>query len=356
MGTNLVLYENNQQIEISSDDIRKYIAPDLTEKEFWMFIQTARTFGLNPLKREIYAIKYGDKFSVITGYQVYLQRIIQADILEYWGVEIEKPDPKNADTWIGVFTAKRKDWAKEFVWKVPMIEANKKQALWNTQKEFQLKKTTISQGCRMLAPDIVAGIPYTNEELGVEEESQFETKANTQEDRESERSEKPKPDPKAQKTFADDKESTDIIAENTKTQYLHVLANTLDKFTTTAKIDEFYNKNSKIYKTSAFFEEIKKVYLERKQDLAYTIMATNMGVDVQDLIAFRVAVNGDGIDKSLIEQILADNKEACKELKTRIENWKIARDAKIDAEASEIEETDLDALGNGEQELNANNS
>jgi len=239
MGTNLVLYENNQQIEISSDDIRKYIASDLNEKEFWMFIQTARTYGLNPFKREIYAVKYGNTFSVITGYHVYLQKVDDAEILDYWDCIVEKPDPKNPDTWIGVFTAKRKDWSKEFIWTVPMKEVNKKQALWNLQPEFQLRKVAISQGLRMLCPSIVGGMPYIADELGIEEKETFEPK------------EKPKPDPKK-----DDKEA----------RFQKVKAE-IDAITDVADLDIWVAKNVQRISKSDLNDVINEYILARTSEI-----------------------------------------------------------------------------------------
>ena len=162
----LTIYDsNNNQVELAIDEIRKFIAPTANEKEFWMFIQTARMLNLNPIKREIYFIKYQDKANIITGYQVYLERAIRSGLLEHWGVEVEKKDPLKRETWVGVFKAKRTDWTKEFEWKVPMAEVDKKQATWNLMPEFLLKKNTLSQGLRMLVPEILSGMPYTAEEV-----------------------------------------------------------------------------------------------------------------------------------------------------------------------------------------------
>jgi len=327
MGTNLVLYENNQQIEISTEDIRKYIASDLNEKEFFMFIQTAKTYGLNPFKREIYAVKYGNTFSVITGYHVYLQKVDNAQILEYWDCIVEKPDPKNIDTWIGVFTAKRTDWTMEFTWKVPMKEVNKKQALWNLQPEFQLRKVAISQGLRMLCPAIVGGMPYIVDELGIEEESRQQSPAANVE----------KPTEPAAEPNGGEKQIRlkKVMAE-------------IDHFTDIASLDAWVLKNVKKITASDLKGPINAYVVIRTQEITDIVMAKNMGVDIQDLMGFRKAINSDGIDKSLVEQILADNKEACRELQIRILNWKKERDAKIDAEAgTQSEETEPDALEAG---------
>jgi len=289
----------------------------LTEKEFWMFMQTARIFGLNPLKREIYAVKYGDRFSIITGYQVYLQRIINADILEYWQVEIEKPDPKNSDTWIGVFTAKRKDWTKEFVWKVPMIEANKKQALWNTQREFQLKKTTISQGCRMLAPDIVGGIPYTNEELGVEEESQFETKTKV---------ELPKADPEALK----------------KMKVIEDVFKAIDKNKTIAELDAWVAKNVEKIGKSPNRETYEARIGTRTIELTILYISEKTGlanIDVAHWCTKDVSNN----PSKAVDALLGGDDDAIVQVRAEITDY--VKSLEI------LEDVGLDGLCDGEQEM-----
>jgi recombinational DNA repair protein RecT len=50
------------------------LAQNLTQAEVTQFIEIAQGFGLNPFKREIYASKYGNNFSVIVGYETYIKR------------------------------------------------------------------------------------------------------------------------------------------------------------------------------------------------------------------------------------------------------------------------------------------
>ena len=69
------LPEVKERIEVSMADIKKYIAPNATDKELFMFMGISKSYGLNPLKREIHFVKYGSApASIIVGYEIYLKR------------------------------------------------------------------------------------------------------------------------------------------------------------------------------------------------------------------------------------------------------------------------------------------
>ena len=58
----------------------------LTNDEQETFLELCSAFSLNPFKREIYAVKYKDKMSLITGYEVYLKRAERSGRLDGWEV------------------------------------------------------------------------------------------------------------------------------------------------------------------------------------------------------------------------------------------------------------------------------
>lgn len=325
MGTGLVIYENNQQVEISVDDLRKYVAPGLDEKEFWMFVQTAKTYGLNPIKREIYAVKYGNTFSVITGYQVYLQRLIAADIIEYWEVDIEKPKPDSVDTWIGVFKAKRKDWSKEFVWKVAMKEVNKKQALWNLQPEFQLKKVAISQGCRMLAPEIVGGMPYISDELGIEEGNQYEQKQTT-----NNHTEQPK-------ESNGDHESLFLKAKSQ-----------IDANQTINELDKWQKTNAKKINESPNKRRIEDYIKQKRFDLIVETLSKVMNADQQIIADFIVIAKP---EETVIKEAMVGDIDAMGELGKMIDNFKARQNEQADNETVD-NVTELDLLADEKSKHN----
>jgi phage recombination protein Bet len=151
-----------EQIPINMEQVRKYIAPTGTQQELFMFMGTARTYGLNPFKREIHFIKYGNKdASFVVGFEVYLKRAERSGKLKWWGVEIEKDSFGEK----AVCTIIRSDWEKPFVWEAYREEFDKKQSTWNVMPYFMLKKVAIGQAFRLAFPDELGGMPYVREEL-----------------------------------------------------------------------------------------------------------------------------------------------------------------------------------------------
>src|SRR6478736_7649543 len=64
------------------------ISPKLEEKKKLQFLNIAKTFGLNPFKREIFCNVYGEgqyrQLSIITGYEVYIKRAERSGQLDGW--------------------------------------------------------------------------------------------------------------------------------------------------------------------------------------------------------------------------------------------------------------------------------
>lgn len=143
---------------ISLADVKKYIAPKATDKELFMFMGICKAYGLNPMKREIHFIKYGEgAASIVVGYETYLKRAEKTGKLDGWEV---KTDGKTATIII-----RRKDWKDPFVWTVERGEFDKGQANWKTMPNFMLKKVAIAQGFRMAFPVEMGGMPYIPEEI-----------------------------------------------------------------------------------------------------------------------------------------------------------------------------------------------
>ncbi len=135
----------------------------LNEQQKTMFYNLAVQFNLNPFKREIHAIPYGQGWNYVTGYQVYVSRAEATGLLNGWHVEStgnEKGDLTGAK-----ITIYRKDWEQPFIWEVAFQEYNKNQGLWKTSPEFMIKKIAIGQGFRLAFPNELGGMPYLKEEL-----------------------------------------------------------------------------------------------------------------------------------------------------------------------------------------------
>ena len=158
---NAVAVKETQEISVA--DVKRYIAPNATDKELFMFMGISRSYGLNPMKREIHFVKYGNSAaSIIVGYETYLKRAERTGKLDGWKCWIEdmgKPTER------AIIEIKRKDQSMPIVWEVYRKEFDKQQSSWKTMPTFMLKKVAIAQGFRLAFPEEVGGMPYIPEEL-----------------------------------------------------------------------------------------------------------------------------------------------------------------------------------------------
>lgn len=62
-------------VQVTPDDVRRYICEGATEKEVGLFLQLCQTQRLNPFVKDAYLVKYGAApASMITNYQVFNRR------------------------------------------------------------------------------------------------------------------------------------------------------------------------------------------------------------------------------------------------------------------------------------------
>lgn len=148
------------EFKVTMADVRRYIAPNATDKELFMFMGIAKSYGLNPLKREVHFIKYGQNpGSIVTGYETYLKRAERTGKLDGWEAEV------SADGQVATVTIYRKDWSKPFKWAVYRKEFDKGQSTWKTMPSFMLRKVAIAQAFRLCFSDELGGMPYIPEEM-----------------------------------------------------------------------------------------------------------------------------------------------------------------------------------------------
>lgn len=150
-------------------------AGKLTEAETKHFISIAKTFNLNPLKREIHISVYGDgnyrNLSIVTGYETYIKRAERTGQLDGWEVTTEG----SGDDLVARITIYRKDRSRPFIHEVHYSEycQRKKDGsvnkFWKEKPITMLKKVAISQGFRLCFCDDLDGMPYTSDEMPMEE-------------------------------------------------------------------------------------------------------------------------------------------------------------------------------------------
>ena len=142
-------------------DYLRATGTNLNDNQMNMFVEIAGAFGLNPFKREIYAVKYGDKFNIITGYEVYIKRAERSGKLAGWNCKVEG----RGDDMTATITIYRKDWQYPFTHTVYWGEAKGDSPIWKKMPSHMLRKVAISQGFRMCFPDELGGMPYTDDEI-----------------------------------------------------------------------------------------------------------------------------------------------------------------------------------------------
>lgn len=144
----------------------------LPAKQLTQFIEMAKAFQLNPFKREIYAVGYGENWNIITGYEVYLKRAERTGKLDGWKCDVEG----SGENMRATVTIYRKDWSHPFTHTVLFSEVCQKtkdgklNSVWAKQTSFMTKKVAIAQGFRLCFPDEFSGMPYTSDEMPNEEQ------------------------------------------------------------------------------------------------------------------------------------------------------------------------------------------
>ena len=158
--TNEVKTEKSLVKTVDEKTIRDFLFTSetkLNQKQQNMFLQIAIRHNLDPFKREVYAIAYGNEFSIVTGYEVYIKRAEKTGKLDGWCCENTEEGAK--------ITIHRNDWTNPFEWEVTYTEFNKGQSSWKKMPKFMIKKVCIGQGFRLAFSEDLGGMPYLREEM-----------------------------------------------------------------------------------------------------------------------------------------------------------------------------------------------
>lgn len=161
------------------EKLRKYIKTFLThenlsENEIEQFIEVARSQKLDPFKKELHVVAYGEgkyrSLSLITGYEIYLRRADLIPVYDFFETEhlgeFGKPDfrckikiyrkdrtrPLIHECYFNEFVGKKKDG----------ITITK---FWKKMPYFMIEKVTVAQGLRWAFPNDFENMPYIKEEI-----------------------------------------------------------------------------------------------------------------------------------------------------------------------------------------------
>lgn len=186
--TMVAVNEENRVTQELLLDYLKTMNKGLTEQQTKQFLAVAGTFGLNPWKREVYAVTYKNKdgstdMSIVTGYETYIKR---AELNpNYDGFDIEfkggfkrgkiTKQGKNGSWQIDalvpdgtvscVCTVYRKDRAHPTREEVFFDEYDQGNSMWQSKPRTMLKKVAIVSAFRKAFPFDFGGMPYTSDEL-----------------------------------------------------------------------------------------------------------------------------------------------------------------------------------------------
>ena len=140
----------------------------LTEEDKARFVNYAKTYSLDPYKREIHCILDEEGYKIVVGYETYIKRAEATGFLNGWTSWVEGADDS---TMKAVVETYRKDWANPFKHEVYLKEAEqmgndgKPSGFWAKMPRFQLRKVAISQGFRLCFAKELGGIAYEPAEV-----------------------------------------------------------------------------------------------------------------------------------------------------------------------------------------------
>jgi phage recombination protein Bet len=151
---------NNSPVEMLAA-LRNTVAPGLTDAEFALFAEIVKSTGLNPVTKEVWAIKAGGRLQLMTGINGFLR--IANSHPAYDGMEVEYEWDGKA---LISATAKvyRKDRRFPSVATAYMAEYSKPTPIWKQMPSVMLSKCAKSLAIREAFIQELGGL-YTAEEM-----------------------------------------------------------------------------------------------------------------------------------------------------------------------------------------------
>jgi phage recombination protein Bet len=150
----------------SLDIVKSMLTKNLTNDEFKMFLYIAKQYDLNPIKREIYMIKYGDSAQTIISRDGYYELLRRKE--SYNGHETTLHlDEKFPDNTMNMW-AECKVYLKGIEHPITEVayfkeSVNANNAIWNKMPKTMLRKVAESRAFRKACG---AFGTYSEEELG----------------------------------------------------------------------------------------------------------------------------------------------------------------------------------------------
>ena len=182
MSNEMVKHKSNEVLKLddltlSKEEIKRHFTPGASDDELAVFIMTAQSWGLNPIKKEIMFVKYGSNpGACVINYQVPIKRAEASGELQGYTVDYKG----QGDNAVCTVTIHRKGWKTPFIHETVFREVAYgyskakgrylKSGQWGTngQPTFMHKKTTINQAFKLAFPSLLGNMPYIEGEVPLE--------------------------------------------------------------------------------------------------------------------------------------------------------------------------------------------
>jgi phage recombination protein Bet len=161
MNDKALITQNNVEMLTT---LRNTVAPGLTDSEFTLFAEIVKSTGLNPVTKEVWAIKAGGRLQLMTGINGFLRIANSHPMFDGMEVEFDKDGDR-----IVAATAKvyRKDRRFPAVATAFMAEYGKPTPIWKQMPSVMLAKCAKSLAIREAFVQELGGL-YTQEEMPAE--------------------------------------------------------------------------------------------------------------------------------------------------------------------------------------------
>jgi phage recombination protein Bet len=151
---------NNNPFEMLTA-LRNTVAPGLTDAEFHLFAEIVKSTGLNPVTKEVWAIKAGGRLQLMTGINGFLRIANSHPMFDGMEVEFEWDGKTLVSATAKVY---RKDRRFPSVATAYMAEYSKPSPIWKTMPSIMLSKCAKSLAIREAFVQELGGL-YTAEEM-----------------------------------------------------------------------------------------------------------------------------------------------------------------------------------------------
>jgi len=139
----------------------------LTKEEGQHFIIACTLLQLNPIKNEIFVVKFGKTFNIMVASKVYAQRAAKTGLIDWHDTKIHDRDENgkllDKMNWSGTFSIKRRDSSKVMKFTIWFNEWKQTSHMWETKPRLMFNKCIEANGYRKSFP-LDINLPYVEVE------------------------------------------------------------------------------------------------------------------------------------------------------------------------------------------------